>query len=459
LWSDRIQAVLGLAKGQLQRNRAEFEDWQAAVRRDAAEALAGPRAQMQRTLAALDARKPTDALAAISRQLEQNAAAQGVVQAALAKLSSEIKSKEDRVAQLESSAASARARMEELHGSGAKAAALPQQYADLSDESRKAEAEATALSNGTLEGAQMSYADDDGIKPAYSGGRQQPGLRDLKLRQAELRAQQDALKSRQTALTQQQEALNDMASKLDAQRAEVEKQAEGLSQRINEILAEADQHAEAAKKSQDEALKNFSAASKLAKSAVTAAKKRTTDAKNAMSGATPDERLQRITNDVDMEASMHCLSAELAYLAATIHASRIETIRADAATKSAVAAASGGAKAEPAEDEIDKLRTDAVDQLAEAQKSYEQAASLIGKSNVKLAEGSASGKNYLWQVQVGQAAVNMLQGVLLADKPEEATAAKEKAYKLLTDAAKGREQSPLLAPAIDALVQLQQSAR
>lgn len=157
---------------------------------------------------------------------------------------------------------------------------------------------------------------------------------------------------------------------------------------------------------------------------------------------------------------MNCLAAEVACQSALIGASRIDAMRQTAAAKSAVADATGGEKVAVADDELDKIRTDATNQLAESLKFYDQAANLIGKASTKLGEGQTlAGKNYVWQVQVGQAAVNMLQAILLADKPDEAAGAREKAYKLLTDAAKTREQSPLLAPAIDALVHLQQTAR
>ncbi len=101
-----------------------------------------------------------------------------------------------------------------------------------------------------------------------------------------------------------------------------------------------------------------------------------------------------------------------------------------------------------------------MNQVAEAIKAYEKAAVLIGKTSAKFTDTTVTGKNYVWQVQVAQAAANLMQATLSADKPEESTAAREKAYKLLTDAAqKGREQSPLLAPALDAIDYLQKTAR
>jgi divalent metal cation (Fe/Co/Zn/Cd) transporter len=61
-------------------------------------------------------------------------------------------------------------------------------------------------------------------------------------------------------------------------------------------------------------------------------------------------------------------------------------------------------------------------------------------------------------VQVGQAAVQMMRATLaeLVDgKPDQE--AQEKAYELLKKVAQGREQSPLISPALDTLRYLQQT--
>lgn len=454
LGADRVQAVLWQARAQILRNRAEFENLRATLLRDSAEALASPLVQLRRTLATMDAEKPAAALAEVSRQLEENAAAEAALQAAAQKLSSEIKSREERIVELDNASAQARVRMTELLAAGPPGGATNQQYAELSDEARKAEAESAALLNGTLEGGTSVESAVDGAPPAYEGGEPRPGVRDLKLRLEDVQSHLASLEQKRAALQSKQQGLNETASKIDAQQGGVAQQVETLIRQIDEILAEAGQRNETSGKAYDEALKALAAAAKSAKAAAGDVKNvvRTFPVSKGDGASTP-------AGDGDMEASMHCLSAEIAYQAALIDASRIESLRAEAATRARVASAAGREAATGPADEIDKIRTEALNQLAEAAKAYERAANLIGKSNVKLAEGSVSGKNYIWQVQVGQAAVNMLQGVLLADKPEEATAARDRAYKLLADAAKGREQNPLLAPAIDALQQLQLSAK
>jgi hypothetical protein len=91
-------------------------------------------------------------------------------------------------------------------------------------------------------------------------------------------------------------------------------------------------------------------------------------------------------------------------------------------------------------------------QLADAVASFKKASTAIGKTKAD----SISGKNSLWQVQVGEAAVHMMLAAV-ADEESAALAEQKLAYDLLKEAGKGREQSPLLMPALDALEYLQQS--
>jgi hypothetical protein len=461
LWVDRAVAILQFSKGRIHQNRGEFEAWRAGLIRTAAEAQAPILLQMKHLAAAVDGQRPTAALSAVAKRLEENEAAAADAESALKKLAAEISKKESQSNQLDATAEQARDKIAKLFASKQPPAAYEKEVQDLSSQARKAEAESSALLNGTLEGATVKPSDSvDPTAPTYLGGKPVRGIRDLKLEQESLDGQLQLLALQKKDLLVEQETLTKSNEQFETQKTEIDKGIESMTQAINGLLTDAETRSTAAKKARDDAAKSYTAAANLAKSAISGAAKRTTDAKAAMT--TPvgkDDRLQRVINDGDMEASMHCLAAEIGVQIALLNHARIDAIRSDAATKSVLAAALGTEKTSPAEDEIEKLRTEALSQVAEAIKAYEKAAVLIAKTSAKFTDSTVTGKNYAWQVQVGQAAANLMEATLSADNPEASTAAREKAYKLLTDAAKGREQSPLLAPALDAIVHLQKMAR
>jgi hypothetical protein len=404
---------------------------------------------MRRTSAAIDAEKPTAALAALAKSIEEQTAAQAAAQDAVKKLSDAVAARESKAKSLESSAAEKRARMAELASSSSLGGASGREYLRLSNEARQEEAEATAIRYGSLANAKSTDQAFDFPMPKYEGGTPAPGTRDSRL---EDRKQEAALiDAHKAELSKQQQALTDASSQLDAQKAEVTKAIDALAESLGQLMTEADKHADAARKSYDEAAKTLATASRSAKAAVADAKKRTSDAK----AGNPDERQKRVADDGDMEGSMHCLSAEIAFQLALIDAARINLAESTAAAKAAIS----GEKAAAPDEDIEKLRTDAANQLAEATKSYEQAANLISKTSAKFADGtSISGKNYVWQVQMGQVAVQLLKSAL-ADKPEDRASSQEAAYKTLGEIVKGREQSPLIAPALETLAYLQQTAK
>ncbi|MEK6644440.1 MAG: hypothetical protein AABZ08_11075 [Planctomycetota bacterium] len=461
LWVDRAVAILQFSKARIHQNRGEFEEWRAGLIRTAAEAQAPILLQMKRLAAAVESQRPTTALAAVAKRLEESEASAADAESASKKLASEISKKESQSNQLDATAQQARGKIAELLASKQSPVAYEKEVQGLSSQARTAEAESAALLNGTLEGATVKPSDSvDPTVPTYLGGKPVRGIRDMKSEQETLGGQLQLLTSQKRDLLAEQETLTKSNEQFETQKAEIDKGIESMTQAISGLLTDADARSTAAKKAWDDSAKAYSSAAKLAKSAIGDANKRTTEASSALreSGG-KDNRLQRVSSDGDMEASMHCLAAEIGVQIALLNNARIDAIRSDAATKSALAAALGTEKTSPAEDEIEKLRTEAVSQVAEAIKSYEKAAVLIGKTSAKFTDSTVTGKNYAWQVQVAQAAANLMQATLSADKPEESTAAREKAYKLLSDAARGREQSPLLAPTLDAIVHLQNTAR
>lgn len=448
LWSNRAKAVYQSAAGQLQRMRGDLESSRASARCEAAQAQASPLAEMRHTAATIEAQKPSAAAEAVAKMIDQAGADLAAAQEDAQKQSSQIAGLESKAAGLEASAAEKRARMTELASSSLSGGSA-REYFQLSNEARQSEAEAAAIRFGSLKGGKASDTSFDNAMPKYEGGTPTPGIRDLKVGLETLQERISLIEAHKAELTRRQEAISEGVRQFDAQKAEVTKSIDALAESIGQVVAEAEKHEDAARKSYDEAGKTFAAAMKSAKAAVSDAKKRTGDAK-----AGHDERSTRVAADSDMEASMNCLVAEIAFQTALMDSTRIELAESIAGARGAVS----NEKAAPAADEVEKLRTDAANQLAEASKAYEQAANLIGKSSAKFADTTISGKNYAWQVQMGQAAIQLLKSAL-ADKPEDRAAAQEAAYKGLKEVVKGREQSPLIAPALETLIYLQQSAK
>ncbi|HUN82698.1 MAG TPA: hypothetical protein VMV81_14430 [Phycisphaerae bacterium] len=449
LWSNRAKAVYQASAGQLQRLRGDLEASQARELCEAAESQAAPLAEMRRTAATIEGQKPAAAVEAIGKLIEQAGADLAAAQEDAQKLSGQIAALESKAAGLEASAAEKRSRMTELASSSSLSGASGREYNQLSNEARRAEAEATAIRTGTLTGGKASDTSFESAMPKYEGGTPTPGIRDLKF---DLDRQQEKItliEAHKAELTKRQEAVSEAVKQFDDQKAEVTKSIDALAESIGLVVAEAEKHEAAARKSYDDAGKTFATGMKSARAAVSDAKKRTSDAK-----AGHDDRSTRVAGDTDMEASMNCLVAEIAFQNALMDSTKIELTESLAAARGAM----GGEKAAPSADDIDKLRTDAANQLAEASKAYEQAANLIGKSSAKFADTTISGKNYVWQAQLGQAAIQLMKSAL-ADKPEDRAAAQEAAYKDLKEIAKGREQSPLIASALETLVYLQQSAK
>jgi DNA repair exonuclease SbcCD ATPase subunit len=304
---------------------------------------------------------------------------------------------------------------------------------------------------------------DETFSVKYEGGTPQPGLRDLRFRLEQLQDDVKSLQASRSSLQKQEEALKARGKQVETQQREAKESAERYSTEVTELLAKAGSFAEAAQKTRAEALMAFGQAEKFAKSAATNAKDRTKIAgeKAKASGTVPNECFEMINKDGDTEASMLCLSAEIAFNIAATNAGDIEELKNRFATQSLVAKLSGGEAPADVEEDIQKLRTQAMNKLAEAAKNLEAAEKLIQGVNAKSNAGTVSGANYVWQVQVGQAAVQIMRATmagLVDGKPgQEAQEAQEKAYELLKKVAQGREQSPLISPALDTLRYLQQT--
>lgn len=444
----RVQALIAYAKARISRNRAAFERWQARQYRDRSMELVDSISDLRIRVATAEARIPTEAMTDVEARIQHAGEQLEALEKAESALAAQVSERKQQAEAHDREAAEARTAMASYQG---KPGALHAEYETLSTKAREAEAQSMAIVNGTLDDAVALQSQSGAIEPpTYSGGTRRVGLRDLEFKAAALAEQLETVKGIRTNLQAQLDDLKKSAQQLEADRDASAEALSSLTQQSNELIAESAKHDASAQKAEDAALKTFADAGRLARQAATIAATRTRDAGSAASEGrtTPDECLTRVATEGDTEGSMHFLAAEIGYHAALTHVARLR-----AAMDQAVA--SGVIEGKPAsmdEKTVTDSRKAARAQLADAVASFKKASTAIGKTKAD----SISGKNSLWQVQVGEAAVHMMLAAV-ADEESAALAEQKLAYDLLKEAGKGREQSPLLMPALDALEYLQQS--
>lgn len=461
LGANRLQAILYFATARIERNRAEFEYWQASQARREAKSLVQAAARLHRDEERLMARRPATVIDVLQEQFAKNENQMSRVTGIIAQLTSFIDTQDARIAELGRTAAEARRKLTALETSGEPIHGENSTFLALSNTARDAEAEFQALRNGTLAGAEPKMGDfEDLLSATYEGGQQRAGVRDLRPRLEQLKDQLAALEESKSALLEQKEYYNGLSAELEETAQAVAAAAEKQWSAISTRMSESQEHIDSAEQAATAALQSFEKAARFAKTAATAAAKRVREARTASSDAKGPEadRLKMITGDGDTEATMQCLTADIAYYVALTRAKQMEALEAGHQTDRFIAAMLDRESPAPIDSELDELRGEAVNQLATANKAYESATKLIEKTRAKFDRRSIQGKDFVWQIQVGQAAVHMLQAALLTD-PEEFYAQQAAAYDLLTAAAQDREQSPLLTPAIDTLVFLQRTVK
>ena len=438
----RARAMLQCSYGRILRNRAEFEYGQAVDLQDEVSdrmATAETLRAKRDTLLAAGETASAAALSSTLSALEQQAK---VLDGAIGQVQARVEEIESRLAEIEPQSTEIEGKLNEAIATNSDEATLLRLAADA----RKLTAESAMLRNGALVGARRIDAPPDkpGL-PTYEGGTPQPGLRDLQLQLAQVKDLRAGIGKQIEGIKAAGQKIEESAKQLQEEAKKIESKSDKLAAAAKKLSAGVPKHLDAARAAEADALKAFEDASRAVRSAITAAARRTRDAATAASegGATPDERLQRITGDNDTEASLHCLSAEIAYYTALTHVTRI------------VAQDSLGSASDSKGADAKDARKAALAAADDALKAYEQASRLISRTNVRLASGSVSGKNYLWEVQIGEAGVHLLQAYLQGPRPGADKEARKKAYAKLVEAVKGREQSPLLVAAVDALVHLQ----
>lgn len=458
---NRARALYALAKARLEIDKARFDRSQASVLRAGAEQRATSLSRTRAVLASLEAKQPDAILQKRQEDIARLNAGAAQVTQAISGLSSMIDTRKSRLESLKQTAAEARGEMDKLLAGG-DLAAHSDRYAELSEQARAAEAEAAAIQNGTLADAKIVQVDEGAISlPAYEGGTPQPGLSELEFRLDQLRGQEAALNAMRDKINKDIADLGESAENITGQEEQVAGELAAETSRIREQLAEAAKRSENARKSEDAALKLLSDAATSAKAAVAAAKKRAGDAMQAAgSGESVDERLQRVSQDFESEAYVQSLVGLAAFKSAMVRFERLQSLQSELDMEAYVATLSGSEPSTNPPEEAETIKTETANDLAEAVKAYEQVATLINRVNLRFPDNSTiSGKNYIWEALVGQASCHLLSAALVADDRDASFAAQTKAYDLLKEAVEKKEQSPLLASAMDTLIYLQKNAR
>ncbi len=456
LGSARMKAILEMAKGRIARNRAEFEQWQVVRLCRQAEGLIPVIVNLQRTAESLEAQQPTAVIAQIDERLAKNAAAYDEVEKKRGVLQGVVDALEAKVGELEAVASQDRARLVQMEASGAPIHEPGNEYAAIAAAVRQAEAAIAALRNGTLVDATVIPDDlGDMLGATYEGGKAMRGLRDQKTRLGSYVPELEALEQSTAALTERKARLTQRASELAGEAAKARDEARSKIAEATDLLEATKAHLGGASQASDSAIAAFEKAERFAKAAANAAQSWSSKARQASAEAKgPEaERLQMITRDGDMQATMQCLMGRAAYETALTLTRQLDTARIVSDSAEAVAAPAGGDLPSVDVADMAEHRNRAIARLESAALSFIAA----GRSIAKTSAGPIQGKNYVWQAQVGEAAVHLLHAALVED-PDVAQAQTKSAYDLLTEAAKGREQSPLLEPAIQTVLFLQNQA-
>lgn len=457
---NRVRTAYQFAKGRLYANRARFEYQRADLARAAAEAMNVRLRDLQQALAASKIERPDEAIARLEAEKAAWTSAASLAAGRKAQLEKVLQEQEAALQEARAAQQEAREELNALQPERLSFEEYRRSYVAVSDRLRSAEADAAAIENGTLRNANP-VTNDVGEVVAYEGGQPEPGIDAIRFRLEQVSAQQSAVEEKIASLDRQLESLKERASDVQSYQDEIKRQIAAIEGNLASLIERMGSSLDKARKAEEPALAALRDAARDAKATVTAARNRTREASRASAagGGEPDERLQRVAQDLEPEISAHCAVAEIAYVTASVLQRRIEAVRSAEALGVGAGDESAQVASAPAAADLESWTTEAVNQLAAANEAFGQAETLLGRATLRTTGGSASGKNYVWQVQVGKAAVDLLHSALLSDDADVAFAMKARAYDLLKQIAQGREQSPLLTPALDAIEYLQLSVQ
>lgn len=457
---NRIQAMYYLAAGRMLANRGRLDQQLTSAGSSSILQKLAQKAQLRQDLAANQANDPTKALADIDQRigkLEKEIAdseeKRSGVKNAVDKLAASIAEKEAAAATAWTKARDLEARL----AKGGKDAET--QYRKWTQNAREADAEAARLKGGLSAASRTpsDEEDDEAAEAPLAGGSLDALTVRLLTLEDEIKIRSD---SRQLLETQR-EQLAEQGKESAKQRVALQGAIAECDGQLGDLLKQQDVRFDAGRTAYGEALKSFKLADDVTQTALRAAKTRTNNAtaQARSSGATPDELQDMIAKDADTEAGLSCLAGEIGYARALANAKIIESLKSRALLNSLLAGGEGE-KAAPADGEIQKFREEAGNRLADAAKSFEAAGKLLGGVNIKTTGATVVGNNYTWQCQVGLAAVHLLRASiteLVDGSPDRESI--DKAYDLLKGVAQGREQSPLISPALDTIQYLQRTAK
>ena len=216
--ANRMKAILNQAKGRIQRNRAEFEQWQAAQVCRQAEVLAGVAAELHGQSEALELQNRDRIINDIDNRIANQDRQIREVSGVVSQLDQLISTQEQRLAELDAAAQEARRKLAALEASGAAIHSEDSEYALFSNTARQAELEAAAIRNGTLVDAVLAGDEfEDMLTRTYKGGTPRPGIRDLKPRLAQLQEHIAGLEATKTTLQEQKATNQEQARQLEDQ--------------------------------------------------------------------------------------------------------------------------------------------------------------------------------------------------------------------------------------------------
>lgn len=463
LSANRIAAILYFVKGKIQRNRAEFEQFMAARLWRQAEKWAHNVVELRRNEKAVAAQKPVQALARIEEAISQKDDEIDELERRISQLEEELSTDETQISMLEAEALAARHELTRLVASDTAIHEEHSRYRELSNRARRAESNADALRNGTLEGATL-VADgfEDLLTTPYEGGTPQVGVRDKRLRLDQYRSQLIGHQKERKSLQERRVAYGQRNEELDAKSRKLDEEAEARISEMMQFLEEADRHLKLANEASDSAMAAFGLSERYVGPAVSAASQRNRTARQLKAETTGEmeaERLGMIISDGDMEGSLQCLRAETGYHAVLTRTLQILALQSKYRIESSIASKTGvrAPDLSSLSETFNSLFAEANEKLIVVLATYKAAELNVSKTRAKTAAGTIQGKNYIWQIRVAQASADLLGATLLSGSPQ-AERARLAAYDKLRDAVQGREQSPLLGPALEMLLHLQQSA-
>lgn len=466
---NRLAASVAYQQALLASNRAELLRSQAASDRIVAAALLDINAEARRSAASVKARVPADLIATLQKRAEELPKAIEQGETFFKQLDQIVAKQEEKAKQLREQARKARAELAQLDlalSQGGNTAVSTyrnsrERYEQLSIQARQAEAAADAIENGWLQGATLNdAAADDLLAAPYEGGQAVPGLVTLRVRRDGAERDLDSLKKALETTQKQIEDAESQSKQMDEQLGEMTKLADACVKSVDKLCERAEGLSKDARAAEDLALAALDNAARFANQATTAAQTRVREARAEAGKAPPDkpnERLKEIADDKDGEAATRFLSAQAAFAAADVLCERIGDMRMSALLAGLRADEKGKEAGAKDDAGLAKARERGIAYAKKATEELAAAATLVEGANYSIEGKRVTGRDYVWQFQSAQAAAHLMLRQL-TDKKDEQTAQRDKAYELLTKAAKGREASPLVSPAVDMILYLQKSA-